>query len=116
MTISPLLFTDMPLAAISFHCPLVRQTMGPKLVREAVRASGLRQVTASGFPAPVGLATVARSKTLLPSALRSLPVRLSRTQTLFCMQILGPMPPEGRGWGARQVTALGSPEPLGVSG
>src|SRR5690349_17702957 len=112
----PLMSTDMPLSAISFHCPLVRQTWGPKLVRDAVRGIGLRQVTASGLPSPVGATTLGRSKTLLPSALRSLPVRLNRTQISFFMQIFGPMPPEGSAWGARQVTALGSPEPLGVSG
>jgi hypothetical protein len=34
----------------------------------------------------------------------------------FFMQIFGPMPPPGIAWGARQVTPLGSPNPLGVSG
>ena len=51
-----------------------------------------------------------------PKLLAPLPVKLKRTQILFCMQILGPISPDGSCWGARQTTVLGSPTPLGVSG
>jgi len=95
----------------------VWQTSGPYFRRVPGIGFGLRHVTASGLPSPLGFATSSLSMTVLPSAARSFPCVVSCHHSQLYPQRIGPISLlPANCWGARQTMELGSPFPLGVSG
>jgi hypothetical protein len=76
-TCQPVASTILWFVIKSAHKRLARQTSGSKFLPGPGRCFGLRHVTLSGLPFPVGLATIGRSTTVLPSGARSLPCVLN---------------------------------------